>query len=118
MGHKDADLAGMLLNWDDAVDFVAGINDSAYLGFTDWRIPNVKELFSLLNMEYYGPPLARDHPFVNLHDYAGTQPYWTSTVCRNNPTHMWTIMMYYGHTMFHNRGHLAYVWPVRGGVRN
>jgi hypothetical protein len=45
-------------NWDEAFEFVATLNANAYAGHTDWRLPNVKELFSLLRFD--GIPMISD----------------------------------------------------------
>jgi hypothetical protein len=39
------------LNWEGALAWVQELNAAAYLGHTDWRLPNVKELQSLLDYE-------------------------------------------------------------------
>jgi hypothetical protein len=41
--------------WNEAFAFVASLNANVYAGHTDWRMPNVKELLSLLR--YDGLPL-------------------------------------------------------------
>jgi hypothetical protein len=40
---------GMALNWEDALAWVEAMNAEAYLGYTDWRLPNAKELQSLVD---------------------------------------------------------------------
>ena len=45
-------------NWPDAID---ACNELALGGFTDWRMPNMKELHSIMN------PAIDDHPFDNEH---------------------------------------------------
>ena len=37
--------------WQEALDFAACLNTNAYLGHTDWRLPNVNELETLVNAE-------------------------------------------------------------------
>ncbi|MCG8373569.1 MAG: DUF1566 domain-containing protein [Balneolales bacterium] len=37
------------LNWGDALDWVAEKNAENYLGYSDWRLPNAKELHSLVD---------------------------------------------------------------------
>jgi hypothetical protein len=44
--------------WNEAFAFVASLNTNEYAGHTDWRLPNVKELLSLLR--YDGLPLISD----------------------------------------------------------
>jgi hypothetical protein len=37
------------LNWEDALDWVAQMNAANYLGYNDWRLPNAKELQSIVD---------------------------------------------------------------------
>ena len=37
------------VTWQHALDYVAKLNTEAYLGYTDWRLPNVIELESLVH---------------------------------------------------------------------
>ena len=50
-----------MVTWQHALDFVAGINDGTYplcgAGKTDWRLPNVRELHSLIHYGFYNPAL-------------------------------------------------------------
>ena len=35
--------------WLDALDFIACLNTNNHAGFTDWRLPNLNELESMVN---------------------------------------------------------------------
>ena len=38
--------------WEEALAHVACMNENKYLGYNDWRMPNVNELASLINTDY------------------------------------------------------------------
>ncbi len=46
MWPKNGNLAGGTKTWQEALDYANGLN---YCGHSDWRLPNRKELFSLVN---------------------------------------------------------------------
>jgi len=50
---QDANLPAASKTWQQALDYVAGMNAGTYpnLGHTDWRLPNVNELESLVNSQ-------------------------------------------------------------------
>ena len=48
------------LTWDEAVAYADELNTANHLGYSDWRLPNIKELYSLM-------------------DFTGTEP----TMCDN-----------------------------------
>jgi len=60
------------MTWRVALDYVKTLNTG---GHTDWRLPNVEELRSLVDNSQYNPSLPQGHPFTNgqSHDY------WSST---------------------------------------
>lgn len=115
------------VTWQHALDFVAGINTGGYskcgAGHTDWRLPNVKELRSLIDYSKTGkstPPLPSEHPF----EYVESAPYWSSTTDATASIGAWSIDMTYGEMLgssrwgfpYYNRKDYAlYVWPVRSG---
>lgn len=67
-------------SWQEAVTFGKQLNGSVNVcGLQDqspqiWRIPNVNELMSLLDLGSVNPALPDGHPFVGFSGY-----YWTST---------------------------------------
>jgi hypothetical protein len=80
-------------------------------GYTDWRLPNVKELQSLIDFSHNMPALPSGHPFVNVQsDY-----YWSSTTVAINPTCAWSVYMDYNRLGNDDKYYYDCVWPVRGG---
>ena len=52
---EGTDMAGAM-TWQDAFEWVQQLNESGYLGYDDWRLPDVKELHTL--MDYSKTPAA------------------------------------------------------------
>ena len=98
------------LTWsNNLADGSCGLTDGSVVG--DWRLPNCKELHSLLNLGNITPSLPVVHPFVNV------QPthYWSSTTNMNNTSYAWDVSMNYGNVYTYSKTNPFYVWPVRGG---
>lgn len=62
------------IDWKTALNYIELLNTESYLGYNDWRMPNMVELRSLVNLQYPNSALPSDHPFLNLKDL-----YWSST---------------------------------------
>lgn len=68
--------------WVDTLKWVEKMNEIEYLGYSDWRLPNVKELQSIVQYEKTELP-ATDPNFFSL-----SRPdcfVWTSTTCGDFP---------------------------------
>ncbi|MHB8811023.1 MAG: Lcl domain-containing protein [Desulfobulbaceae bacterium] len=80
---------------------------------TDWRLPNFKELLSLIDFGRYNLALPASHPFTGVIDY----DYWTSTTGVRNLATAWEVAMWDGYTQATSKSATSnYVWPVRGGI--
>jgi hypothetical protein len=105
-----------LVTWQNALDFVEGINDGMYPDcegnppYDDWRLPNIKELHSLLDYGQY-PVLPAGHPFSNLQ----IAYYWSSTTCSNLIDNAYCLHFRHGDTNDISKSTPHYVWCVRGG---
>lgn len=64
---------GNILNWNPAIDWALALD---FAGFTDWRLPNIIELFSIVYQEVMAMPLIWMPPFENCQTDC---PYWSST---------------------------------------
>lgn len=107
---RDALPAGFPLQWDEAFRFIRQLNDRNWLGQRDWRLPNRRELRSLMSYQTRVPALPEDHPFVHL--FSGW--YWSSTSAAIAPSHAWYVHLE-GARMFYGGKDQSYlVWPVRG----
>lgn len=91
--------------------FIRCLNDNNYLGYNDWRLPNRKELESLLDHSQSVPALPSGHPF----SAASSGWYWTSDTYISLCSSGWAIDMNTGLAKDFNKNLNALpVWPVRG----
>lgn len=112
------------VSWQHALDFVAGINAGTYpacgSSYTDWRLPNIRELHSLIDFGWISPALsntigtghwADDDPFT------GYTPsyYWSSTTHANNTDNAWMVHFSHGNVQNTVKSTPQCVWCVRSG---
>ncbi|NGZ07104.1 MAG: DUF1566 domain-containing protein [Magnetococcales bacterium] len=107
-------------NWANALAKVAGLNTgiescSGYTTgtHTDWRLPNRKELRSLIDYGRTEPALPVSHPFLGVNSYT----FWSSTTSAVNTDSAWYVNLPYGHLHYGNKSYSSDMraWPVRGG---
>jgi len=101
--------------WADALsdcnalaDDGTNLTDGSVAG--DWRLPNIKELQSLIDFGQHNPALPNGHPFT------GVQPgyYWSSTTYASYTSRAWYVLMGWGDVSANDFKSISrYVWPVR-----
>jgi hypothetical protein len=100
------------VTWQHALDFVAGINAGTYAncggGYSDWRLPNGRELRSLIDYSRFNPSLPSGNPFTNVQ----ANYYWTST---SNGLGAYVVLLSQGNFIASDKAVQQYVWPVRAG---
>ena len=80
-------------NWQDAQDiFIATLNSQQFGGYNDWRLPTVKELPFIKNMDTQNPSINTTY-FPNPLSMAS---YWTSTTNADNPYYAWFVHFFFG----------------------
>ena len=105
------------LGWDSAL----ACSEALTLGgFSDWRLPNVKELQSINDEGRVFPSLDTVFfPDANVKVQAGARPtreYWTSTTLINHPEKVWYVDFNSGLISYAERATaVLYVRVVRGG---
>lgn len=116
---QDANRFGVV-NWEQGLQICntlaggsGGLSDGSVAG--DWRLPNVNEMESILDLDNAsGPALETPNPFVNL------QPanYWTSTSTASFPALGWYVALAVGCPVFDLKFNVMRIWPVRGESSN
>lgn len=107
---RNANPAEFPLTWSEALAFIADMNDAGKSGCSDWRLPNRRELRSLVSHQTRRPALPEAHPFRDV--FNGW--YWSSTTAAISPAHAWYVHMDGARMFFGGKDQSFLVWPVRG----
>ncbi len=101
------------LNWTGALDFIRGMNAARVHGHADWRLPNVRELESLIDLRHHTPALPAGHPFGQI-----PQGCWSSTTSVYEPRYAWVVYLQDGAVgVGYKKSAEFHGWAVRGGIR-
>lgn len=110
MWSKDANLSRTYKTWEQTLDYV---NNLTICSYSDWRLPTIKELMSLLDYGQYGPALPAGHPFINVQ----SSNYWSSTAVASYQSYAWIVYMWDGIVSYDGKSFTRnYVCPVRSHV--
>jgi hypothetical protein len=104
-----------LRNCSDAITYCEDLTGSGGRGgYTDWRLPNVREMQSLFDYDNRAPTLPMGHPFIGV---PATNDFWTGTLAYNGggSTLIFATSMDRGTTMVLAPSNTLCAWPVRGG---
>jgi hypothetical protein len=99
--------SGSAQTWENAL---SGCESFTYAGYSDWRLPNVRELMSIVNYGVYNPA-------INTTYFSNTQSsyYWSSTTYAGYTTYAWRVHFRNGYVTNNYKTNSYYVRPVRGG---
>jgi hypothetical protein len=105
------------VTWQHALDYVAKLNTDIYLGHNDWRLPNRKELKSLVN---YGQAINATWLNTPTQGFANAQAsgYWSSNSYTDFADIAFYVHMSNGYVGTSGKTDSSYpysVWPVRAG---
>ena len=109
----------------DWLDDVNAEGGTGFAGHSDWRIPDIKELQSIVNYEvaYPGPTVSSAFntgcaPGCTVTTCSCTRNYvyWSSTTGASGPNDAWVVYFGYGGVGFDGRSGGYYVRAVRGGL--
>ena len=104
--------AGTAGNGTDTEDFINALNAANFGGFSDWRIPTIKELSSLVNsaIPYPGPTI--DAAWFPRTVSSG---YWSSTTNADGTDDAWLVDFFGGSVRYGHKSDSYYVRAVRAG---
>jgi len=95
----------------DTEDFINTLNAAKFGGYSDWRLPTVKELTSIVNWGTYSPAVNTDYFPNTLLSY-----YWSSTTPAYYTSGAWLVDFDVGGIYgYSDKSYSNYVHAVRGG---
>lgn len=123
-GGADCSSAG-IRTWLNAMKYVDCMNTASAYGYTDWRMPNLVELNTLVNAQHYSGGVyswlttATGWTSIKL---GSSDYYWANTTYANQPAKAWVIYLREQKlNEISNSGTpkslSKYVLPVRGGTQ-
>jgi hypothetical protein len=100
-----------LVNWSQALQAAETINSNdGFAEQTDWRLPNIKELQSIVEVACSVPTINSDR-FPNT----ASSGFWSASAPANGSAYAWGVDFGYGFSGYHSRTYGYQVRLVRGG---
>jgi len=97
--------------WQQALQIPQALNTGGgYAGHSDWRLPNLKELQSIVELKCYDPAINETVFNNTLSSY-----YWSSSPYASGSDYAWGVYFNYGHDGSYNRVNHFRARLVRGG---
>ncbi len=94
------------LPWKDALEYCENLN---FADYTDWRLPNERELRSIVKDDTFNPAI---DPVFDCE----LSPYWSSTSLASDASYAWFVNFAVGGDNWQNKTNHNYVRCVRGGL--
>jgi len=104
MWQDDNDVKSVTKTWVEAINYCENLN---FAGYSDWRLPNINELKSIV--DYTKNNSAIDSEFSNV----ASVFYWSSSSVAGYSDSAWLVYFYDGHDDGDDKSHSYYVRCVR-----
>lgn len=98
------------LTWEQALQYADTLTQA---GYSDWRLPNIKELQSLQDNSVINPALN-----TNYFNVFGRKKFWSSTTLSNKSNSAWYFDAQFGITTYQVKTSRLNTWVVRGGINS
>ena len=92
------------MNWYQAQKYASNLTLD---GKTDWRLPNIKELASLLDRTVYRPAMREEIPFWD------SLSYWSATTFEHQKNSAWMVMFAGAYVLSYYKTNRYYIRCVR-----
>ncbi|MBF0243155.1 MAG: DUF1566 domain-containing protein, partial [Desulfamplus sp.] len=104
--------AGTAGNGTDTEDFIKALNDSSFGGHSDWLLPTIKELSTIVDYSILYPG-----PTININYFKDmiSSFYWSSSTDRGSIYSAWGVNFNYGGDYDYVKTNYYYVMAVRDG---
>ena len=97
---------GDTMEWQEAITHCEGLSLS---GYSDWRLPNINELRSIVDRDKYNPAI------VSGFDNFSSSYYWSSTTYKDGSNYAWIVGFNDGYVGNGTKDYVKYVRCVRAG---
>ena len=98
---------GNTYNWKEALAYC---ENCTIAGYSDWRLPNARELFSIVDNSAYNPSISTDY-FTDCQK----SMYWSGSTNANDASNAWDVVFSYGGVTSSSKTNDYYVRCVRLG---
>lgn len=85
---REAPRGSSLLTWEAALEAASALNRQSFGERSDWRLPNIRELESLVDLAQHSPALPPGHPFRGVPEGC-----WSSTTSVYEPRYAWVLYL-------------------------
>ncbi len=110
---RDANNSTLPLPIEGAKQFLQEMNSGKRpnFGYSDWRLPTINEIETLVDKSKFYPALPTGHPFTNVQNHF----YWSSSSGKDVIDYIWVVDLASGEMVMDYISSCSYkfLWPVR-----